>query len=116
VVWCGEGWRTLVSDCHNELVAAFPDYRFGSIMQKWGVLAYQARPSTGEATADDLSLVNEITDRYRQASEGVCEWCGRPGSLREDVPLGTRVLDLTLCDRCRADLDISPYPSAPPPS
>jgi hypothetical protein len=28
VVWCGEGWKPLVSDCHDELAAAFPNYRF----------------------------------------------------------------------------------------
>lgn len=113
VVWCGEGWRALVSDCHNELVAAFPDYRFGAIKQKWGVLAYYARPNSGAATAEEQSQVDAITDRYSRASEAVCEWCGKPGSLREAVPMRRRAEDLTLCDQCRADLDTSPYPSTP---
>ena len=28
VVWCGEGWKSLVGECHAELVDRFPDYRF----------------------------------------------------------------------------------------
>jgi hypothetical protein len=114
VVWCGEGWRTLVSDCHDELVTAFPDYRFYAIKQKWGVLAFQARPRNGDATKQEQFQVDEITDRYRQASESVCEWCGRPGSLREAVAMPGRPEDLTLCDRCLAELETSPYPSSRP--
>ena len=28
LVWCGEGWKHLVSSCHDELVAAVPDTAF----------------------------------------------------------------------------------------
>jgi hypothetical protein len=109
VVWCGEGWRGLVSECHDELAAAFPDYRFYAIKQKWGFLAFQARPRTGDVTDEELALVHEITDRYRTASEAVCEWCGRPGSLRSDRPEW-----LTLCDACAEDMKTTKYPRSSP--
>lgn len=105
VIWCGEGWRKLVSDCHDELAAAFPEYRFYAIKQKWGVLAFQARPRVGEATSDELAQLQEVTDRYERASETVCEWCGRPGSLRSDRPEW-----LTLCDHCAHDLETTKFP------
>ena len=40
----GEGWRSLVEECHERLAAAFPDYELLAIKQKWGVLDYQAFP------------------------------------------------------------------------
>lgn len=109
VVWCGEGWKPLVSDCHDELAAAFPNYRFYAIKQKWGVLTFQARPRAGEVTSEELALVDEITDGFRCASEAVCEWCGRPGSLRSDGPEW-----LTLCDPCARDMETTYYPSSTP--
>ena len=105
VVWCGEGWRALVRNCHDELAAAFPDYRFYAIKQKWGVLAFQARPRAGDFTAEELAVVHEITEGYGRTSGVVCEWCGRPGSLRSDRPEW-----LTLCDRCAEDMKSTKYP------
>lgn len=110
VVWCGEGWRDIVSRCHSELVAVFPDYRFYAIKQKWGELAYQARPGSGEFLADQIRLVDEITERYAAESLVTCEWCARPGTLRERDPQW-----LTLCDRCHQDLAGTHYPSSPAP-
>jgi hypothetical protein len=109
VVWCGEGWRGLVSGCHDELVANFPDYRFYAIKQKWGFLGFQARPRAGEVTDEELAMLHGITDRYRTASEAVCEWCGRPGSLRSNRPEWA-----TLCDSCAEDMKSAKYPSSSP--
>lgn len=109
VVWCGEGWKLLVRACHDELTASFPDYRFYAIKQKWGVLEFQARPRSGDVTAEELALLHEITGRYSKTSEAVCEWCGRPGSLRTDGPEW-----VTVCDACAEDLKTTKYPSAKP--
>lgn len=116
VLWCGEGWKALVEDCHDELVAAFPDYRFTTIKQKWGVLVFSARPRAGSATPQEESRVEGITERYCRASEVTCEWCGSTGSLREDVLVNGRPHDLTLCAPCVGDMATSPYPSASPPA
>lgn len=109
VVWCGEGWTELVGACHDELAASFPDYRFYAIKEKWGVLAFQARPRAGEAAAEEVDRLNEITEKYRAASEVVCEWCGRCGSLRT----GARV-ERTLCDACANDLTTMRFPKQTP--
>ena len=116
VVWCGEGWRSLVRECHDELVAAFPDYRFTGIKQKWGVLMFSARPRAGAAMPQEELRVDTITERYSRASATICEWCGGPGSLREDVLVSGRREDLTLCDSCLADMAGSSYPSVSPPN
>ena len=116
VIWCGEGWRSLVEACHDELAAAFPDYRFYNIKQKWGVLAFQARPRTGDATSEEQAHVQKITEKYGAASGSVCEWCGRAGSLREGLLVADQPSDLTLCDTCSQDMSDTPYPKARPPA
>lgn len=95
--------------CHDELSAAFPDYRFYAIKQKWGVLAFQARPRAGEAIAEEQARVDEATERYATASEIICEWCGRSGSLRTDAPDW-----MTLCDVCADDMKTTKYPRLRP--
>jgi len=105
IVWCGEGWRTLINDCHNELAAAFPDYRFYTIKQKWGVLTFQARPRAGDATSEELAAVDEVTARFATASEVICEWCG----LRSTAPEWQ-----TLCDSCAEEMKTRRYPSSRP--
>ncbi|VXB43895.1 conserved hypothetical protein [Aeromicrobium sp. 9AM] len=109
VVWCGEGWRALVSECHHELAASFPDYRFYAIKQKWGALAYQVRPRTVGASAEELAMVHAITERYAQRSRRICEWCGRPGSLLSDGPER-----MTLCSLCSEGLKSTKYPHQRP--
>lgn len=116
VLWCGEGWRPLVSSCHDELVRVFPDYRFSVIRQKWGALIFRAHLDGGSVTSEEQAAVEAITERFGLASESICEWCGRSGTLCEDVPVLGRFEDLTLCDSCRADMATSPYPSASAPT
>lgn len=109
VAWVGEGWRTLVEECHQRLVAAFPDYELLDVKQKWGLLEYQAFPQRwvkGEMrwTDEESDLLEEITDEIRTRSELVCEWCGEPGGLREE-----RRIILTLCDACNQHHPDPPY-------
>lgn len=109
IIWCGEGWKSLISSCHHELVAQFPDYRFHAIKQTFGVLVFQARPEPGRANDEDLARAHEITERYGNLSRTVCEWCGSTGSLRTDRPEW-----LTLCDACASDIVTTRYPRAAP--
>jgi hypothetical protein len=37
---CGPGWKTIVFDCHNELLAIDPDYKILQIKQKFNGLRY----------------------------------------------------------------------------
>jgi hypothetical protein len=106
----GEGWRPLVEECHERLLAAFPDYELLAVKQKYGALEFQAFPRrwapgheqwTAQETADLEAITSEIRDR----SEHVCEWCGAPGNPRE-----SRKLELTLCDPCNERFPDPPYP------
>ncbi|GIH05745.1 hypothetical protein Rhe02_38120 [Rhizocola hellebori] len=110
VAWVGEGWRALVEQCHDRLVAAFPDYELLAIKQKWAVLEYQAFPSPwvdGRATwqEDEYCCLQRIVDEVKGESESVCEWCGAQARLRD-----WRTLELTLCDGCDAGFADPPWP------
>jgi hypothetical protein len=107
VIWCGEGWRQLVTVCHRAIRAVSPEYRFYAIKQKWGLLAYQVATET--LTAEERAHVDQIIDEAVAGSERTCEWCGGAGSLRDD-----RRIWLTLCDSC--DRSISDPPGPPYPS
>lgn len=110
VIWCGEGWRHLIEQCHAELERVFPEYEVYLIEQNLGVLRYLARPRRGDATPPEIAELQSITSRYQQTSSTTCEWCGRLGRLRDD-----RAEWQTLCDECLKDLATSPYPRARAP-
>ena len=105
----GEGWRSLVQECHERLVSRFPEYELLAIKQKYGALEYQAFPRPWRAgqrswSPSEASTVDAITDEYRAKSESVCEWCGGPAVLRD-----WRTLELTLCDDCDRKFPDPPY-------
>lgn len=110
VAWVGEGWRSLVDECHTRIVAVLPDYELVNIKESWGVLIYQACPLRvvdGERlwSADEHRVLGTITSDIQTRSEKVCEWCGAAGRLRE-----WRKLELTLCDACDHRFPDPPYP------
>lgn len=109
VAWVGGGWRTLVAECHDRLVAAFPDYELLGIKQKYGVLSYQAFPRRwvdGERSwsTDEAAALDAITDEFGVRSETACEWCGALARLRD-----WRKTELTLCDTCDQRFPDPPY-------
>jgi hypothetical protein len=109
VAWVGEGWRSLVEECHERLVAAFPEYELLAIKQKYGVLSYQAFPGRwveGQRrwSADEAVEMDAITEEFRARSESVCEWCGVVARLRD-----RRTVELTLCDACDRRFPDPPY-------
>lgn len=56
VIWCGEGWRSLVGDCDDQLRLAFPDYRFTRIEQEHGELVVAAQPRAGESSEPEQEV------------------------------------------------------------
>lgn len=109
VAWAGEGWRSLVDECHTLIVAVFDDYELMNIKQSYGVLLYQAHPRRvvdGKRpwTAQERRVLGMITSDIQRRSENVCEWCGGAGDLRE-----WRRLELTLCDACDQRFPDPPY-------
>jgi hypothetical protein len=76
VAWVGEGWRPLVQECHDRLVAAFPEYELLAVKQKYGVLEYQAFPRRWvkdhrQWSAEEQADLDAITSEIRQRSETV---------------------------------------------
>jgi len=114
VIWCGEGWRSLVSDCDDQLRLAFPDYRFTHIEQEHGELVVAAQPRAGEFSEPEQELVDDVTRRCREQSRMVCEWCGRDGSTRRLSDARGRQEAVTVCDQCQEDLQTLPYPTSRP--
>lgn len=109
VAWVGEGWRILVAECHERLVAAFPGYELHAVKQKYGALSYQAfarRWVEGERSwsVDEAAEVDAITEEFGVRSEAVCEWCGTVARLRD-----WRKVELTLCDACDRRFPDPPY-------
>ena len=72
----GEGWRPLVEECHERLLAAFPDYELLAVKQKYGALEFQAFPhwrAPGQErwTAQEYADLEAITSEIRDRSEHV---------------------------------------------
>lgn len=95
----GPGWRQLLLECHQAVVAEFPEYELLAVKQKWGALAFQAFPRPwkpgGNWTDAQYARLHAVTDAFVDRSESICERCGADGSLRE-----SRRAHLVLCDRC----------------
>jgi hypothetical protein len=62
VAWVGEGWRSLVEECHTRIAATFPEYELLAIKQEYGVLEYQAFP---RRSARDAAMVRLGGSRSR---------------------------------------------------
>lgn len=95
------GWQQLVLECHQAVVAEFPDYELLAVKQKWGTLAFQALPRPwkpgGKWTYAEHARLDAVTEAFADRSEDICERCGGDGSLRE-----SRRVHLVLCDRCES--------------
>ncbi|MFE1442358.1 hypothetical protein [Streptomyces sp. NPDC058739] len=95
----GPGWRQLVVECHEAVVAEFPEYELLAVKQKWATLAFQAFPRPwkpgGNWTTAEYSRLHAVTGAFADRSEAICERCGAEGSLRENRPVHR-----VLCDRC----------------
>lgn len=95
----GPGWRPLVLECHQAVVAEFPEYELLAVKQKWGALSFQAFPRPwqpgGNWTNDESARLHSVTGAFADRSEVVCERCGADGALREG-----RRIHLVLCETC----------------
>lgn len=89
---CGEGWHPLIKELLDRLQSLVnsvsPDlnnFRIVQIKEKWGTLRIYTNFSTYE--------IENIIDEYEQKALTICEMCGKPGYLREDL-----AWIQTLCD------------------
>jgi hypothetical protein len=75
---CGEGWRSLIEACHQELLAIDPTYEPTQIKEKFGSLRYYFQSNYGR---DDQRILRmfAVINRYELESMRVCEVCGKEG-------------------------------------
>jgi hypothetical protein len=114
VAWVGEGWRSLVEECHGRVVRAYPQYELSAIKQKDGRLCFQAFPHRWTEVGHYWSSVeadglDAIIEEFEVRSETMCEWCGAHARLRQ-----WRTIELTLCDRCDSRFPDPPWPPPVP--
>jgi hypothetical protein len=84
----GSGWHGLLDDMHAELAAACPDYETYQVKEKFGTLTTYIN---GNRAAMDITM------RYRQLSQRICELCGQPGTCGSSSAFWVK----TLCPACR---------------
>ena len=83
-----DGWFTLLNYLGN----------FLDDQHEPGLHVLQAKEKFGSLTvytSNCSDIVNDELYRVRKISETICEYCGLPGSLRQDL-----VWIKTLCDKC----------------
>lgn len=108
---CRDGWYELLRSLCTEIDEAYAeaglpvDIRIDQIKEKFGTLRFYYhtwehadKTPENEAAYKEVHLkIGEIVGRYEEISEEVCEECGKPGVLRNDL----RWIQ-TLCDDCCA--------------
>jgi hypothetical protein len=98
-LFVGDGWLPLVRECHEAVVAEFPDYELLAVKQKYAELAFQAFPVPWAGpdtwTDEEHSRLDEIVDSFRARSAAICERCGGRGEVRS-----LDGLLLTVCGPC----------------
>lgn len=86
----GSGWRALVLQLHDDLLALDPGYRLYSVTEELGgldVIARFAPPAQARAA--------RLIQAARAKALGTCEVCAQPGALRAE-----RRQMKALCDDC----------------
>ncbi len=84
---CGDGWFDLVRETARRVVALDSDAVALQVKEKLGGLSFHIVTQDRQA--------REICIKACDASQRICEECGCPGSLREDLDW-----ILTLCEEC----------------
>ncbi|MDE7253819.1 MAG: hypothetical protein K2O32_12870 [Acetatifactor sp.] len=94
----GDGWYQLLYDMCREIAIVFETaekpvtIEMVQIKEKYGTLRVYYNL---EGENDVARKISDITQKYEDLSETVCEECGREGTLRTDLPWIQ-----TLCDTC----------------
>jgi len=90
----GPGWWRLICELLDKLQAIEDRDKIGleitQIKEKFGGLRVYTNTSTDE--------IWELIDKYEAKSFTICEFCGKPGKLRNNHGWYT-----TLCDECQKE-------------
>jgi hypothetical protein len=107
---CGDGWEPIVrwlSAAIERLIEQEPAdeqeiYRCIEVRERFGGLEFYMNDATEEMSKLIKIAISE--------SFKVCEFCGNPGSLRQDGRRGAR----TLCQECRGKILVLPLAASAP--
>ena len=106
---CDDGWYDLIYDLCTEITKFYDEIKkpinlhVNQIKEKFGGLRFyfsldNEKSDTSDAKNDNHELykkIHQIVQKYCDKSYEVCEVCGKPGKLREDLPWIR-----TLCEGC----------------
>ena len=96
---CGDGWHGLLDSLCYEIERIYEEagipcrLHVTQVKQKFGSLRFYATLTGPKDLSDKVS---EVIQEAVDASEHICEECGRPGKLRHDAWVRTQ------CDDCHA--------------
>lgn len=90
-----EGWFQLVSDLVDDLEELWPDFKVVQIKEKFGGLRFYVETYKKDYVGQPVveSAFYQRIAKAEAESYTICEACGKPGKLREDLSW-----NLTLCD------------------
>lgn len=77
-VFCDDGWLSLLTDLHDELIKIDPNYTIYQVKEKFGGLCFYYSPSN--PTHDEA--MRNVVREYEQKSYLICEKTGQPGNLK----------------------------------
>jgi len=86
----GLGWHGLVDQFYKDMDALGVEYQVDQIKEKFGCLRIYIT-----TTGVDFKTAYSIVQEVEEASSKICENCGSPGTIRDDMSW-----ILTLCDDC----------------
>lgn len=105
---CDNGWFDLIYSLCTEITGVYKKYGIPiditveQVKEKYGSLRfyYSVQKPNHETVFSDKEKeahndVRKLVNQWEKKSETVCEKCGKPGKLREDLPWIQ-----TLCDEC----------------
>lgn len=103
-IFIDDGWYKLLNELCEKIAAVYrdsgvePDIIVDEVKEKYGGMRFEYHFDTQTPTELTKSVHKAIDDlalQYENLSETICEECGDPGKLREELPW-----ILTLCDKC----------------
>lgn len=99
----GDGWKPIVQEVHDKLLALDPEYRIVQVKEKFGGLRFYFMPASPDSEA--YKEMRDIVDEAEARSYSVCEECGNFGECGNSRESGGSSWLRTLCDTCRQTWD-----------
>ena len=103
----GDGWFDIFYDLCKKLNGLEPHMHFDQCKEKFGTARVYFSQDVSCSCGTQSGPIFDLVDEFEKKSATVCEWCGKSGEIREDLPWIR-----TLCDDCyrnkkKADADIA---------